>query len=257
VAARIIIFGASGFTGRQVAEVKSGERPVPLDFEYQETPLHETIQRLLDAGKAPVYLVNFTQRGAAEQAQALTSINVLAKEQKETIRQSLFDAKFDTPYGKDVEKYLRHGLGLHHAGLLPKYRLLTEKLAQTGLLKVVSGTDTLGVGVNVPMNLRTTQWVLFTHADCPLDACTVTAPLVVHVAVRVCDPLPPAASAETAARPASTMTSDTLQMVRLIRSPLGSSALGFVPTQARDHRPHGHVLPRFYAAGEAGFGFRR
>ena len=153
----------SAFTGRAVAEVKSGDRPVPLDFEYRETPLHETIQTLLEAGKAPVYLVNFTQRGAAEQAQALTSVNVLTKEQKETIRQSLFDARFDTPYGKDVEKYLRHGLGLHHAGLLPKYRLLTEKLAQTGLLKVVSGTDTLGVGVNVP--IRT---VLFTQL-CKFD----------------------------------------------------------------------------------------
>ncbi|HVE83278.1 MAG TPA: DUF3516 domain-containing protein, partial [Myxococcales bacterium] len=142
---------------------KSGERPVPLDFEYRETPLHETIQSLLDTGKAPVYLVNFTQRGAAEQAQALTSVNILAKDQKETIRQQLFDAKFDTPYGKDVDKYLRHGLGLHHAGLLPKYRLLTEKLAQTGLLKVVSGTDTLGVGVNVP--IRT---VLFTQL-CKFD----------------------------------------------------------------------------------------
>ncbi|HVE86327.1 MAG TPA: DUF3516 domain-containing protein, partial [Myxococcales bacterium] len=151
------------FTGREVAEVKSGERPVPLDFEYRETPLHETIQSLLEANKAPVYLVNFTQRGAAEQAQSLTSVNILSREQKETIRHQLFDARFDTPYGKDVEKYLKHGLGLHHAGLLPKYRLLTEKLAQTGLLKVVSGTDTLGVGVNVP--IRT---VLFTQL-CKFD----------------------------------------------------------------------------------------
>ena len=54
--------------------------------------------------------------------------------------------RFDTPYGKDFQRFLRHGIGLHHAGLLPKYRLLVERLAQQGLLKVVSGTDTLGVG---------------------------------------------------------------------------------------------------------------
>src|SRR5262245_4197260 len=151
------------FTSRDVAEVKHGERPVPLDFEYRETPLHETLQALLAAQKAPVYLVNFTQRSAAEQAQNLTSVNILSKEQKEEIRKALFDVRFDTPYGKDVEKYLRHGLGLHHAGLLPKYRLLTEKLAQQGHLKVVSGTDTLGVGVNIP--IRT---VLFTQL-CKFD----------------------------------------------------------------------------------------
>jgi len=57
-----------------------------------------------------------------------------------------------------VRKYLKHGVALHHGGLLPKYRLLVERLAQLGLLKVVCGTDTLGVGINLP--LRT---VLFTQ----------------------------------------------------------------------------------------------
>ncbi len=150
-------------TGREVAEVKSTERPVPLDFEYRETPLHETVEELLAKGKYPIYLVNFTQRAAAEQAQNLMSLNFCSKEEKEQIRVSLFDAKFDTPYGKDFQRFLRHGVGLHHAGLLPKYRLLVERLAQSGLLKVVSGTDTLGVGVNIP--IRT---VLFTQL-CKFD----------------------------------------------------------------------------------------
>ncbi|MBI3185498.1 MAG: DUF3516 domain-containing protein [Myxococcales bacterium] len=145
-------------SGRPVAEVKSGVRPVPLDFDYVETPLHETVQRLLEAGRAPVYLVNFTQRAAAEEAQNLMSVDLCSKEQKEAIRSALEGARFDTPYGKDFQRFLRHGVGLHHAGLLPKYRLLVEKLSQSGLLKVVSGTDTLGVGVNVP--IRT---VLFTR----------------------------------------------------------------------------------------------
>ncbi len=50
-----------------------------------------------------------------------------------------------------MQRFLRHGIGLHHAGLLPKYRLLVEQLAQQGLLRVICGTDTLGVGVNVPI----------------------------------------------------------------------------------------------------------
>ena len=145
-------------TGREVAVIRSSERPVPLDYEYRETPLHETLEHLLTERKYPVYLVNFTQRTAAEQAQNLLSVNFCSADEKEQIREALLGARFDTPYGKEFQKLLRHGLGLHHAGLLPRYRLWVEKLAQSGLLKVISGTDTLGVGVNIP--IRT---VLFTQ----------------------------------------------------------------------------------------------
>lgn len=144
-------------SGRDVVEVTSTVRPVPLDFEYRETPIHETIEELVNSHRAPVYVVHFTQREAAEAAQALMSSSFTSKETKEKIQKELYGVKFDTPYGKDMQKYLRHGIGLHHAGLLPKYRLLVEKLAQDGLLKVICGTDTLGVGVNIP--IRT---VLFT-----------------------------------------------------------------------------------------------
>jgi superfamily II RNA helicase len=150
--------GLERSTGRAVARVSSGDRPVPLDFSYRETPLHETLEELVGGGRAPVYLVNFTQRAATEQAQALTSVNLTSREEKERLRAALDGVRFDSPFGKDMKRYLQVGIGLHHAGLLPKYRLLCEKLAQTGLLKIVSGTDTLGMGVNIP--LRT---VLFTQ----------------------------------------------------------------------------------------------
>jgi superfamily II RNA helicase len=153
----------TGLTGKEVASIRSATRPVPLDFEYCETPLHETLESLLSKGKAPVYLVNFTQRAAAEQAQNLMSVNFCSREEKERIKDALGDATFDTPYGKELQRFLRHGVGLHHAGLLPRYRLLVEKLSQSGLLKVISGTDTLGVGVNIP--IRT---VLFTQL-CKFD----------------------------------------------------------------------------------------
>jgi len=138
-------------TGREVAAIRAAVRPVPLEFEYRETPLHETIEDLVTSGRAPVYLVNFTQRAAAEQAQNLMSANFSSKEEKARIAEALSGIRFDSPYGKDLQRHLRHGIGLHHAGLLPRYRLLVEKLAQGGLLKVVSGTDTLGMGVNIPI----------------------------------------------------------------------------------------------------------
>jgi len=145
-------------TRRPTVVVRSSQRPVPLDFEYRETPLHETILETVRGGRAPVYVVNFTQRAAAETAQDLMSLDFLPKDRKRTLGEELARVRFDTPFGKEMKRFLAHGVGLHHAGLLPKYRLLVEKLAQRGLLAVISGTDTLGVGVNIP--IRT---VLFTR----------------------------------------------------------------------------------------------
>ncbi len=143
--------GLEALTGRPAALVRGRDRPVPLEFSYRETPLHESLAELVSRGLSPIYLVNFSQREAVEEAQNLMSTNFLSKEQKQKIAEATYGVRFDTPFGKDMQRYMRHGIGLHHAGLLPKYRLLTEKLAQLGLLAVISGTDTLGVGVNVPI----------------------------------------------------------------------------------------------------------
>lgn len=144
-------------TGLKVAHVHSDERPVPLDYSYRETPVVETVETLLASGREPIYMVHFTQREAAEQAQGLTSGQITDTEEKRALTEAIGDFKFDSPYGKDIRRFLKFGIGLHHAGILPKYRLLVEQLAQQGLLKVICGTDTLGVGVNIP--IRT---VLFT-----------------------------------------------------------------------------------------------
>lgn len=138
-------------TGAPSATVRSDRRPVPLEFEYSEIPLAEKISALLEAGRAPIYLVHFTQRAASEAAQALMSLNVCSKDEKAALAAELERVKFNSPYGREMKRWLRHGLGVHHAGLLPKYRILVEQLAQKGLLKVICGTDTLGVGINVPI----------------------------------------------------------------------------------------------------------
>ena len=138
-------------TGRASVTVQSPVRPVPLDHAYSELPLAQTLESLVADGKAPVYIVHFTQLDAAQSAQDFTSINVCSKEEKAALADELVGFKFNSPYGPNIKKWLRHGIGLHHAGLLPKYRVLVEQLAQKGLLKVICGTDTLGVGVNVPI----------------------------------------------------------------------------------------------------------
>lgn len=139
-------------TGRETTLVAGTTRPVPLDFSYVFTPVHETIEEVLSSGKAPVYVVHFSQREAAERAQALTSLSgIITPEEKEAIAKELAHFRFSTAFGRDLSKLLRRGIGVHHAGMLPKYRRLVEKLAQQGLLKIICGTDTLGVGINVPI----------------------------------------------------------------------------------------------------------
>src|ERR1700733_6541843 len=143
--------------GRPTAVIASTERPVPLVFSFSIEPLHETLGELLSTGQAPVYVVHFTQAAAIEQAQALMSVNVCTRAEKDAIADLIGDFRFSAGFGKTLSRLVRHGIGVHHAGMLPRYRRLVETLTQAGLLKVICGTDTLGVGINVP--IRT---VLFT-----------------------------------------------------------------------------------------------
>lgn len=149
--------------GRPTVTVASQDRPVPLEYSYSEMPLAQSLETLASQGKSPIYVVHFTQLEAAQSAQDFTSVNVCSREEKAAIASAVENFKFTSPYGPDIKKWLRHGIGLHHAGLLPKYRVLVEQLAQKGLLKIICGTDTLGVGINVP--IRT---VLFTRL-CKFD----------------------------------------------------------------------------------------
>jgi len=144
-------------TGRPTTTVRSATRPVPLDWSFRLTPVLETIEDLLEHDQAPIYIVHFTQASAIERAQQLMSTNLCTREEKVRIADLIGDFRFSSGFGKTLSRFVRSGVGVHHAGLLPKYRRLVEQLAQTGLLKVICGTDTLGVGINVP--IRT---VLFT-----------------------------------------------------------------------------------------------
>ncbi len=138
-------------TGRSVSTIANATRPVPLDFRWATTDLPETIKEILENRDAPVYIVHFTQKDALEQAQHLLGTKILTREEKDKIRELIGDFRFSRGFGSILSKLVREGIGVHHAGMLPKYRRLVERLAQSGLLKVIAGTDTLGVGINVPI----------------------------------------------------------------------------------------------------------
>lgn len=150
-------------TDRETAIVTGVERPVPLHFFYELTPIHETVEDLLGTGQAPIYVVHFSQAAAMERAQALSSTKIATREQRDEIAALIGEFRFTTAFGKTLSKFLRAGIGVHHAGMLPKYRRLVEQLAQRGKLRVICGTDTLGVGINVP--IRTVLFTALTKFD--------------------------------------------------------------------------------------------
>ncbi|MFZ2625778.1 MAG: DUF3516 domain-containing protein [Propionibacterium sp.] len=145
------------WTGRQTSVIGNAERPVPLTYNWSITPLHETIEELVSTDQSPVYIVHPSQGAATEQAQALMSAHLVDTERRHRIVEAIGSFRFAPGFGNTLAKMLRHGIGVHHAGMLPKYRRLVEQLAQQGLLVVICGTDTLGVGINVPIHT-----VLFT-----------------------------------------------------------------------------------------------
>ncbi len=150
-------------TDREVAQVTGVERPVPLHYRYVMSPVHETVEELLTDGLAPVYIVHFSQAAAVERAQALSSAKVATREQRDAIGEAIGGFRFSAGFGATLNRLVRAGIGVHHAGMLPKYRRLVETLAQRGLLRVICGTDTLGVGINVP--IRTVLLTALTKYD--------------------------------------------------------------------------------------------
>lgn len=150
-------------TGRETAHVTGAERPVPLTFHYEIQPVSDTILQAVADGLSPLYVVYFSQATAVESAQAVASLALTTREQRDRIVGAISDFRFTTSFGQTLSRLLRQGVGVHHAGLLPKYRRLVEQLAQAGLLRVICGTDTLGVGINVP--IRTVLLTALTKFD--------------------------------------------------------------------------------------------
>ncbi|MGP5689704.1 DEAD/DEAH box helicase [Glutamicibacter bergerei] len=138
-------------TGKTTVTVAHSERPIPLHFYYSLDPVQETVEELIKTQQVPIYIVHFSQLDAIDRATGLMSINVCTREEKDRIAELVAGFRFAPGFGKTLNRLVRHGIGVHHAGMLPKYRRLVEQLAQAGLLKVICGTDTLGVGINVPI----------------------------------------------------------------------------------------------------------
>ena len=150
--------------GRATVTVKSGDRPVPLEYAYSEIPLAQTIEKLVDEGKTPVYVVHFTQADAAESAQDFTSLN------------DLHPGGEGRDRGADRRLQVQQPVRRRHPQVAPaRHRPASRGAAaqvpragraaraSADCCRVICGTDTLGAGINVP--IRT---VLFTRL-CKFD----------------------------------------------------------------------------------------
>jgi superfamily II RNA helicase len=150
-------------SGRPVAEVTSVDRPTPLHFQYRMCSVSDSVSEAVREGLSPVYVVHANQASAIERAQALVSLTVTTRAQREAIAAAMAGIKMSRGFGDTLDRLLRNGVGVHHAGMLPRYRRLVERLAGAGLLPVICGTDTLGVGVNIP--IRTVLMTALTKFD--------------------------------------------------------------------------------------------
>lgn len=138
-------------TGRPTVEITDAQRPVPLEYDYVVDTLQDTVERLLSEGRHPIYIVHFSQKDAVDTAAALSDRKLISPEIRSQISREISTVSFTKGFGQTLRGLLSHGIGVHHAGMLPRYRRLVERLTQQGLLPVICGTDTLGVGINVPI----------------------------------------------------------------------------------------------------------
>src|SRR5689334_4789563 len=110
--------------GRETAVVDQAERPVPLHFSWSLEPLGETLTQLVETGQAPVYVVHFTQAAAVAHAESLLKQGYDKIHQRgshhELLVERLAGVRFGAGFGKALSKLLRRGIGVHHAGMLPR-----------------------------------------------------------------------------------------------------------------------------------------
>ena len=150
-------------SGRPVSSVTSVHRPTPLYHQWRLTSVSDSVLDAVREGLSPVYVVHANQAAAIERAQGLVSLTVTTRAQREAIAAALSGVRMGRGFGETLGRLLRNGVGVHHAGMLPRYRRLVERLAGEGLLPVICGTDTLGVGVNIP--IRTVLMTALTKFD--------------------------------------------------------------------------------------------
>ena len=118
----------------------------------QKSPVKDVIRNLAEQDMLPAIYFTFSRKKCDEQMEKCASFGLVTPGEQAQIRQFVDDYIAENPhlYGNKHIEYLLQGVASHHAGLLPAWKNLVEKLFQKGLIKVVFATETLAAGINMP-----------------------------------------------------------------------------------------------------------
>lgn len=131
--------------------VQSHERRVPLYHEYREAYLIEVVRELYDKGDWPAIIFSFSRDQCFEWARLLRSCpRFTTDEERARIEAACDEELLQGGLAKELRALLVHGIGVHHAGILPRYKQLVERLTLERLCKFVVSTETISAGINLP-----------------------------------------------------------------------------------------------------------
>ncbi len=134
-----------------LALVESRERKVPLVHEFREEMLIDTVKELAHAGDVPAIVFVFGREQCFEVARLMKSCRrFTTDEEKAKIEKLCDEALLPAGAARELRPLLGHGIGIHHAGILARYKQLVEQLALERLIKFVVSTETISAGINLP-----------------------------------------------------------------------------------------------------------
>lgn len=118
----------------------------------KKTYVKQIIQNLADNDMLPAIYFTFSRKKCDEQMEKCSGLGLNTRKEQEEIKAFIEEFIAENPhlYGNKHIEYLIQGVASHHAGLLPAWKNLVEKLFQKGLIKVVFATETLAAGINMP-----------------------------------------------------------------------------------------------------------
>jgi superfamily II DNA/RNA helicase len=141
--------------GRNLELVQGTDRKVPLQFEWvDDAYLDEHLERIAEGDEAkrrtPGLVFCFNRDQCWQVAELLKGKKLIDKERQAFLTKRIESFDFSQGAGPKLKQILIRGVGVHHAGLMPKYRRIVEQLFQEKLLSVTVCTETLSAGINLP-----------------------------------------------------------------------------------------------------------
>ena len=141
--------------GRTLELVEGRERKVPLTYHWvPDNFLNELLVEMAkgdDASrKTPALVFCFNRDECWSVAEQLKGLDLMSPAQKSAVNKEVDALEWPHGVGPKLKQMLRRGVGVHHAGLLPKYRRVVEELFEKKLLSVALCTETLAAGINLP-----------------------------------------------------------------------------------------------------------